>query len=108
MQDHRYINLDDTYLIKAYSVTEKNERVWMRKDKFIHPVSKMEIKIPTKLFKNYDSSWTFSIFNVYNRHNPYIIYFANEGSATQGNLTIKAKQVYLFPILPSVTWNFKF
>ena len=48
MQDHRYINLDDTYLIKAYSVTEKNERVWMRKDKFIHPVSKMEIKIPTK------------------------------------------------------------
>ncbi len=67
-----------------------------------------DVKIPTKLFRNYESSWNFSIFNVYNRHNPYIIYFANEGSATQGNLTIKAKQVYLFPILPSVTWNFKF
>ncbi|HEY0029740.1 MAG TPA: TonB-dependent receptor [Bacteroidia bacterium] len=67
-----------------------------------------EIKVPNKMFKNYESSWNFSVFNVYNRHNPYIIYFANEGSATQGNLSIKAKQVYLFPILPSVTWNFKF
>ena len=26
----------------------------------------------------------------------------------EGNLKIKAKQIYLFPILPSVTWNFKF
>ena len=48
MQDHRYINLDDTYLVKGYSVTEKNERVWMKKDKFVHPVSRMEIKVSTK------------------------------------------------------------
>jgi hypothetical protein len=66
------------------------------------------IKYPKAWAKNYESSWTFSIFNVYNRHNPYIIYFANEGSAYDGSLKIKAKQVYLFPILPSVTWNFKF
>lgn len=66
------------------------------------------IHIPRNWAKNYESSWNFSIFNVYNRHNPYIIYFANEGSVTQGNLKIKAKQVYLFPILPSITWNFKF
>ena len=50
----------------------------------------------------------FSVSDVYNRHNPYIIYFANEGSANEGNLIIKAKKVYLFPILPSITWNFKF
>lgn len=66
------------------------------------------ISIPRSWAKNYESSWNFSVFNVYNRHNPYIIYFANEGSVTQGNLKIKAKQVYLFPILPSITWNFKF
>lgn len=66
------------------------------------------ILLPKKWLKNYESSWNFSCFNVYNRHNPYIIYFANEGSITEGNLKIKAKQVYLFPILPSVTWNFKF
>lgn len=81
-------------VIKRFGITDK--------------VTADDIKIPHGMFKNYESSWNFSVFNVYNRHNPYIIYFANEGSATQGNLTIKAKQVYLFPILPSVTWNFKF
>lgn len=66
------------------------------------------IELPKKWAKNYESSWNLSIFNVYNRHNPYIVYFANEGSAYDGTLRIKAKQVYLFPILPSITWNFKF
>jgi hypothetical protein len=59
-------------------------------------------------YKNYESSWNFSIFNVYNRHNPYIVYFATQGSPYDGTLKIKAKQVYLFPILPSITWNFNF
>jgi len=66
------------------------------------------IQVPKRWAKNYESNWNFSIYNVYNRHNPYIIYFANEGSVTQGNLSIKAKQIYLFGFLPSVTWNFKF
>lgn len=52
------------------------------------------------------SSWNFSVYNVYNRMNPYFIYFATE--ATSSGYTIQAKQVSLFPILPSVTWNFEF
>jgi hypothetical protein len=63
---------------------------------------------PQRWYKNYESSWNFSIFNVYNRHNPYIVYFATQGSPYDGTLKIKAKQVYLFPILPSITWNFNF
>ncbi len=56
--------------------------------------------------KKYQSSWNFSIFNVYNRYNPYIIYFDN---TYENNLiTIQAKQISLFPILPSVTYNFSF
>jgi len=56
----------------------------------------------------FESSWTFSIFNVYNRANPYFIYFDSEGTPVDGSLTLQAKQVSLFPILPSVTYNFKF
>lgn len=56
--------------------------------------------------KKFDSSWTFAIFNVYNRYNPYIIYFDNTFSGNE--ITIAAKQISLFPIIPSVTWNFKF
>ncbi len=56
----------------------------------------------------WETSWNFSVYNVYNRYNPYFIYFENTGNIYEGNLQIKAKQVSLFPILPSVTWNFKF
>ncbi|MEJ0101049.1 MAG: TonB-dependent receptor [Bacteroidota bacterium] len=58
--------------------------------------------------KKVKSSWVFSIYNAYSRTNPYFIYFDQEGSLANGDLTIQAKQVSLFPILPAVTWNFKF
>jgi hypothetical protein len=58
--------------------------------------------------KKFKSSWVFSIYNVYSRMNPYFIYFDQSGSAVNGTLRVQAKQVSLFPIIPSVTWNFKF
>ena len=50
------------------------------------------------------SNWNFSVYNVYNRSNPYFIYLDVERIEKQ----IQGKKVYLFPVLPSVTWNFKF
>lgn len=58
--------------------------------------------------KRIESYWVFSIYNVYSRLNPYFIYFNQSGNAFNGTLEIEAKQVSLFPIIPSVTWNFKF
>lgn len=52
-------------------------------------------------------SWTFGLYNVYSRQNPYFIYFNQEGNIYDGGLNIEARQVSLFPIIPSVTWNFK-
>ncbi|MBI1341889.1 MAG: TonB-dependent receptor plug domain-containing protein [Terrimonas sp.] len=54
------------------------------------------------------SYWVFSIYNVYSRLNPYFIYFDQTGSPYDGSLKVEARQVSLFPILPTVTWNFKF
>jgi hypothetical protein len=58
--------------------------------------------------REWEQSWVFSIYNVYSRLNPYFIYFNQEGSAYSGELGIQAKQVSLFPVIPAVTWNFKF
>jgi hypothetical protein len=58
--------------------------------------------------RKWKSEWVFSIYNVYSRQNPYFIYFDQEGSALDGTLKVQAKQVSLFPIIPAVTWNFKF
>ena len=66
------------------------------------------LKIPRSWNKDYQGSWSLSIFNVYNRANPYLIYFDASGDFLKGTYTVKAKQVSLFPILPTLTWNFKF
>lgn len=58
--------------------------------------------------KKFESGFNFSVYNVYNRHNPYIIYFDYEGDITQGQLQTFAKQVTIFPIMPSISWNFAF
>jgi hypothetical protein len=64
----------------------------------------VEISVP----KKFRSHWNFSVYNLYNRMNPYFIYFANDGSVAEGSFQIKAYQVSLFPVLPSITWNFEF
>jgi len=58
-----------------------------------------------KQHTKYHSSWTFGIYNVYNRKNPYTITFRD--SKTNPGST-EAVETSLFGIVPSVTWNFKF
>lgn len=57
--------------------------------------------------KRWKGSWAFSVYNVYNRFNPYILYVDTEGNLNNG-ANVKVKQVSIFPILPSITYNFKF
>jgi hypothetical protein len=58
--------------------------------------------------RKFKSRFNFSVYNVYNRANPYFIYFDNEVDTENGTVTTNAKQVSLFPILPAITWNFEF
>jgi len=55
--------------------------------------------------KNYESSLSVSVYNVYNRHNAYSVTFSQ--SDENPNIT-EAEKVYLFKIFPSITYNFKF
>jgi hypothetical protein len=57
-----------------------------------------------KKTERFESSWNFSIYNIYNRANPYFIYFA----PNLQKQNVQAYMVYLFPILPSIAWNFRF
>ena len=58
--------------------------------------------------KRWQSEWVFSVYNFYGRQNPYFIYFNVDGNSTNGTLKVQAKQVSLFSVIPSVTYNFKF
>jgi len=55
--------------------------------------------------KRFNSSWTFGIYNVYNRKNAYIIDFRD--NKNNPNIT-EAYKIALFGAIPSVTWNFRF
>ena len=58
-----------------------------------------------KLFKGvYEHSLTLSVYNVYNRHNIYsLVYEENENGGPP-----KLMKMYLFGIIPTFTYNFKF
>lgn len=64
-----------------------------------------------KADRKFESSWNFSIYNVYNRENAYAIVF-REKKDKNGDIIpnggTEAVQISLFKIIPSVTWNFKF
>jgi hypothetical protein len=61
-----------------------------------------------KAGRKFSHSWSFSLYNAYSRLNPYFLYFDQQGGYLDGSLKIQAKKVALFPVIPSVTWNFKF
>ncbi len=94
------------YIIEGNIVNEYGPRNSFR----MKPYHRLDVSVTLKgkETKKFSSSWNFAVYNVYNRANPYFYYFDNEGNIQDGNLKITAKQVSLFPILPSITWNFKF
>jgi TonB-dependent Receptor Plug Domain len=57
-----------------------------------------------------ESDLTFSLYNTYSRRNTYFITFEPEQSEipTKSLQKLKAVSVSLFPIIPSITYNFKF
>ncbi len=60
--------------------------------------------------KRGESDLSFSVYNAYNRLNPFFIYFETQTQNEDGSgaiLGFRARQVSLFPVIPSITWNFK-
>jgi len=65
-----------------------------------------------KKFEKHERTWEFSIYNAYNRRNPFIYfvrteydYNPNTGESTS---TTKLKQLSLFQLIPSASWSIKF
>jgi hypothetical protein len=61
--------------------------------------------LQSKKTAKFEGSWTFSVYNIYGRENPYFIQFQNDPGNPQKT---QALQYSLFRWIPSVTYNFKF
>ncbi len=101
-------SLPERFYFISGVLTQEYSRINAYRMKAYHRMDIAATYTPTpKKTRKYTSNWVFSIYNVYSRLNPYFIYYDQEGSASAGTLKVTAKQVSLFPIIPSVTWNIK-
>lgn len=99
----------ERYLIDGNIYTEYAERNSYRMPAY-HRMDISATYSKKKHNKRFNSSWNFSIYNLYNRTNPYFIYFdfEGDGNLSEGGIEPNAYQISLFPVIPSVTWNFNF
>lgn len=62
--------------------------------------------------KKYETSWVFALYNAYSRKNPFSLYTRvqqnDDGDIVGDGTSKEARMIYLFPLLPSVTYNIKF
>ncbi|MGL4630116.1 MAG: TonB-dependent receptor [Leadbetterella sp.] len=83
------------------------------------PYHRLDVGVQlSKKKRRHTRIWDFSIYNAYNRKNPFfytvgpennISIFGNRGSIPSNNTSkIVMKRYSLFPIIPSATYNFKF
>ncbi|MFN0031428.1 MAG: TonB-dependent receptor [Flavobacteriales bacterium] len=100
----RYIERN-AYRMAAYHRADASLTIHARESR---KITDPETGVVTERKKRVQSSWNFSVYNLYNRKNPYFIYFGNDGQLSTGTIQVKAYQVSLFPVLPGVTWNFEF
>jgi hypothetical protein len=63
------------------------------------------LTLDSKRTRKFQSSWNFSIYNVYARENAYAINFQPDPNNPS---RMEAVQLSLFRIVPSITYNFKF
>ena len=59
----------------------------------------------TKKWRRSTHIWSFGIYNVYNRYNPFVIRFVNDDDKPSGT---KARLTAMFGIVPSVSFTLKY
>lgn len=97
------------YFFGGTIITEYSDRNGYR----MPPYHRLDLSLDWTIVKKkrFETGLNFAVYNVYNRKNPFYIFI--ESSTTNDpesglNITAQAKQMSLFPILPSISWNFKF
>ena len=96
--------------LNAGTIFEGNYFIFESKNNYrMNPYHRLDVAATYKknwtLFKKKgEIEWIFSIYNTYSRQNPYFVYFLIDPLTDKP----QAKQVSLLPIVPSVSFNFKF
>ncbi|RKD92408.1 TonB-dependent receptor [Mangrovibacterium diazotrophicum] len=93
------------YEINGTIIPLYTERNGSRYDAYHRLDVSLTLQGKKNLQRKWKGEWVFSIYNLYNRKNTWALNFKQDSE--NPNETY-AEKTYLFPIIPSVTYNFKF
>ena len=105
------------YLAKKYGVSEEGywwyntietygERNNQRMQPFHHLDVGIQIKTKKSMNRKWEGMWEISVYNVYNNKNAF--FYVVDVDWRHYELRYVLKKVCIFPIIPSVSYNFKF
>ncbi len=94
------------YFLGYNLITEYSEKNAYR----IAPYHRLDLSVNWILRRTerFEHSLNFSVYNVYNRRNPFFISINTLINTETFTINNTAYQMSLFPIMPSISWNFKF
>jgi len=100
------------YFFNGNLITEYSERNAYR----LQPYHRLDLSLNWNIVKRkrFETGLNISVYNVYNRKNPFFIFYETttnfdpDANPPVFDMTTKAYKMSLFPIIPSLNWNFKF
>ena len=113
MMDARYPEIGMNGNMDPFSEETNEIQFYSSRNNYrIAPYHRLDLGINFHKKKDWgERTWSIGAYNAYNRYNPYYIYIDDEttynADGTYTSETV-AKQVSLFPIIPSVSYHFKF
>ena len=98
-----FFYLDENLIIKnSYNSYYGLKKIYSDRNAYSMPAyHRLDISLRYQAGNNI---WTFSVYNAYNQKNPFYIYFDEDRSLNK----VTAKKVSVFPIIPSISYSYKF
>jgi hypothetical protein len=100
------------YEFGPYQPDVVTERNGYRLPAFHHLDVSATLNPKRNISRRFRGQWVFSLYNVYSRQNPFTVYTRtrqdDDGNIIGDGTEKEARMIYLFPVMPFVTYNFKF
>jgi hypothetical protein len=99
------VNNPASILYSGRAVQEYGEKNAFRAE----PYHRLDLGVQFhKKMRRHERTWEISIYNAYNRKNPFFYQLGNKINASTNQTTTILQRYSIFPIIPSVSYNFKF
>lgn len=98
----------ESYGYKDYHVSVYAERNSIRLPHYHRLDLSLTIQSKERPARRFTHNWVFSVYNVYARRNPLMIFTSRPFADFKSSRGIDAYTISILPFIPSVTYNFKF